>query len=199
VISPCDHNGIIMASKIVKKGGIVVFPTDTVYGIGCDPFNSKAVRTIYRIKGREESKQLPVLGFSIYEISKIAIFDELSMRFAAKFWPGPLTLILGIKEEKIAKSLGLDEKIAVRVPSHPCTLKLLKECKLLVGTSANIAGHPSSTDSHEIIKELKGYDMLLDGGKIPNSVDSTIIEVVGSGFLVMREGKVSEKELRALV
>jgi len=199
VIVPCDHNGIIMASDIVKKGGTVVFPTDTVYGIGCDPFNSKAVRSIYRIKGREESKQLPVLGFSISEISKIAVFDELSKRFAAKFWPGPLTLILGVKDEKIAKSLGLGEKIAVRVPDHPCALKLLKECKLLVGTSANIAGRPSSADSHEIIKELEGYDILLDGGKIPNSVESTIIEVVGSKFRTIREGKVSEKELLALV
>lgn len=199
MIVPCDHNGIIMASKTVKSGGIIVFPTDTVYGIGCDPFNSQAVSAIYRIKGREESKRLPVLGFSISEISKIAIFDELSKKFAAKFWPGPLTLILGIKEEKIAKSLGLDEKIAVRVPSHPCTLQLLKECKLLVGTSANIAGRPSSADPHEIIKELEGYDILLDGGKIPNSVESTIIEVVGSKFRTIREGKISEKELLALV
>lgn len=199
MIVPCDHNGIITASKTVKSGGIVVFPTDTVYGIGCDPFNGQAVRTIYRIKGREESKRLPVLGLSISEISKIVIFDELSKKFAAKFWPGPLTLILGIKDEKIAKSLGLDEKIAVRIPSHPCTLKLLKECKLLVGTSANIAGRPSSADSHEIIKELEGYDILLDGGKIPNSVESTIIEVVGSKFRTIREGKISEKELLALV
>lgn len=199
MIVPCDDNGIIKASKTVKSGGVIVFPTDTVYGIGCDPFNSQAVRAIYRIKGREESKRLPVLGFSISEISKIAIFDELSKKFAAKFWPGPLTLILGIKEEKIAKSLGLDEKIAVRVPSHPCTLKLLKECKLLVGTSANIAGRPSSADPHEIINELEGYDILLDGGKIPNSVESTIIEVVGSKFHTIREGKISEKELLALV
>ncbi len=188
-----------MASEIVKKGGTVVFPTDTVYGIGCDPFNSEAVRTIYRIKGRKESKQLPVLGFSISDISKIAIFDELSKRFATKFWPGPLTLILGIKEERITKSLGLDEKIAVRVPSHPCVLELLKECKLLVGTSANTSGQPSSTDSHEIIKKIEGYDILLDGGKIPNSVESTIIEVIGSKFRVIRKGKVSEKELLALV
>ncbi len=199
MIVPCDRDGIIIASEIVKKGGTVVFPTDTVYGIGCDPFNNKAVRMIYRIKGREESKHLPVLGFSISEISKIVIFDELSRRFAAKFWPGPLTLILGIKEEKIAKSLGLDGKIAVRIPNHPCILRLLKKCKLLVGTSANIAGQPSSADSREIIKKLKGYDILLEGGKIPNSVESTIIEVVGSKIRVIREGKVSEKELLALV
>ncbi|MDE1727185.1 MAG: threonylcarbamoyl-AMP synthase [Thaumarchaeota archaeon] len=199
MIVPCDHNGIITASKIVKNGGVVVFPTDTVYGIGCDPFNSKSVRMIYRIKGREESKQLPVLGFSISEISKIAIFDDLSKKIAAKFWPGPLTLLLDIKEQKIAESLGLDKKIAVRVPNHPCTLDLLKECRLLVGTSANVSGHPSSSNSQEIIGKLEGYDILLDGGIIPNPIESTIVEVVGSKFRIIRQGKINEKELLALV
>lgn len=199
MIVPCDHNGIITASKIVKNGGVVVFPTDTVYGIGCDPFNSKSVRMIYRIKGREESKQLPVLGFSISEISKIAIFDDLSKKIAAKLWPGPLTLLLDIKEQKIAESLGLDKKIAVRVPNHPCTLDLLKECRLLVGTSANVSGHPSSSNSQEIIGKLEGYDILLDGGIIPNPIESTIVEVVGSKFRIIRQGKINEKELLALV
>ncbi len=195
---PCDHNGIIMAYNTVRKGGIVIFPTDTVYGIGCDPFNDKAVRMIYRIKGREGSKQLPVLGFSIYEISKIAVFDKLSEKFATKFWPGPLTLILDVKEERIAESLGLDKKIAVRVPSHPCTLKLLKECKLLVGTSANLSGHPPAADPKEIIEKLEGYDILLDGGKILDPVESTIVEVMGDRFRIVRQGKISEEELLAL-
>ncbi len=173
----------------------MVFPTDTVYGIGCDPFNEAAVRKIYKIKGRQGSKQLPVLGFSIFELSKIAVFDEISRKFASKFWPGPLTLILDVKDEKIAKSLGLDEKIAVRVPNHPCTLELLKECKLLVGTSANLSGHPAASDSAAILNELEGYDILLDGGTIQNSVESTIVQVSGNKFFMVRKGKISEKEL----
>ena len=140
MIVPCNHEGVLAASRMLKKGGIVAFPTDTVYGIGCDPFNQKAVNEIYRIKGREESKPLPVLGFSIFEISKIALFDETSRKLASKFWPGPLTLILTVRDEMISKSLGLDGKIAVRIPSHPCALSLLQECKLLVGTSANRSG-----------------------------------------------------------
>lgn len=199
MIVSCDHDGIILASNAVKNGGIVVFPTDTVYGIGCDPYNEKAVRMIYRIKGREGSKQLPVLGFSIYDISKIAILDELSERLAARFWPGPLTLILDVKEEQISKSLGLDKKIAVRVPNHPCTSKLLKECKLLVGTSANLSGQPSSADSRDIAGKLEGFDVLLDGGRITDPVESTIVEVVGENLRIIRHGKISEKELLALV
>jgi len=199
VIVSCDHDGVILASNAVKKGGIVVFPTDTVYGIGCDPFNERAVRMIYRIKGRKESKQLPVLGFSIYEISKIAVLDKLSERLAARFWPGPLTLILDVKDERISKSLGLDKKIAVRVPNHPCTSKLLKECKLLVGTSANLSGQPSAADSKEIIGKIEGYDVLLNVGRIADPVESTIVEVVGDNFRIIRHGKISEKELLALV
>jgi len=199
MIVSCDHAGIITATKAVKKGGIVVFPTDTVYGIGCDPFNEEAVKKIYKIKGRQESKQLPVLGSSIFEISKIAVFDELSRKFASKFWPGPLTLILEVKEEKIARSLGLDKKIAVRVPNHPCTLDLLKECKILVGTSANLSGQPPASDSADIIEKLDGYDVLLDGGVIQNSVESTIVQVTGDKFHIVRKGRIGEKELLALV
>ena len=199
MIVSCDQNGIATAFEAVKNGDIVVFPTDTVYGIGCDPFNEKAIKAIYRIKGREGSKQLPVLGFSIIDISKIAIFDELSNRLASKFWPGPLTLILPIKEKKIAKSLGLEKKIAVRVPNHPCVLELLKKCRLLVGTSANLSGQRSPADATEIIGKLEGYDVLLDGGAIQNPVESTIVEVTENKLHIVRKGKISEEELLSLV
>ncbi len=199
MILPCDHDGIIAASRIVKKGGIVIFPTDTVYGIGCDPFNKEAVKRIYKIKGREDTKQLPILGFSIFEISKIAIFNELSRRLASKFWPGPLTLILPVKEEKIMKSLSLDKKIAVRIPDNTCVLGLLNKCKLLVGTSANRSGQPPASDVADIIGNLEGYDILLDGGKISNPIESTIVEVIEDKIRLVRKGKISEKELLALV
>lgn len=196
---PCDHDGIMSAFKIFKKGGVIVFPTDTVYGIGCDPFNEEAVKKIYKIKGRQESKQLPVLGFSIFEISKIAVFNELSRRLASKFWPGPLTLILPVKEEKIARTLGLDKKIAVRMPDNPCVMGLLSKCKLLVGTSANRSGQPPAGDAAEIVANLDGYDILLDGGKIANPVESTIVEVAEEKIHMVRRGKITEKEIMALV
>lgn len=196
---PCDEEGIRRASAIVKKGGTIIFPTDTVYGLGCDPFNLQAVQAIYRIKGRDESKHLPVLGFSIDEISKIAFFEESSKKIADKFWPGPITLILEIKDFKIARSLNLTDKIAVRVPNHRCTMALLKECKLLVGTSANRSGFPPFEYAKDIAEKLEGYDVLLDGGKIANPIESTIVEVNKNQLKIMRHGKISEKELRALL
>ena len=199
MILQCNEEGIRRASAIVRNGGTVVFPTDTVYGLGCDPRNPEAVQAIYRIKGREESKYLPVLGFSFEEISKIAFFDELSKKIANRFWPGPITLILNITDHGIAKSLNLKNKIAVRVPNHPCALALLKECRILVGTSANRSGFSSFGDAKEIVNKLEGYDVLLDGGKISEPVESTIVEVIENQLKILRVGKISEKELLDLL
>jgi len=198
MIVTCDKEGIERASSVVKNGGTVVFPTDTVYGLGCDPRNPQAVKSVYRIKGRNESKYLPILGFSVDEISKIAFFDELSKKIADKFWPGPVTLILQIKDGEIAKSLNLSNKVAVRVPNHPCALALLRECRIIVGTSANRSGLSPCGDANEIANKLEGYDVLLDGGKISEPVESTIVEVNDNQLKILRSGKISEKELLAL-
>ncbi len=195
----CNEEGIRKASTIVKKGGTVVFPTDTVYGLGCDPRNLQAVQSVYRIKGRNESKHLPILGFSIDEISKIAFFDKLSKKIADKFWPGPVTLILEIKDYEITKSLNLTNKVAVRVPNHPCALALLRECRILVGTSANPSGRSSSGDAKEVVDKLGGYDILLDGGKIIDPIESTVVEINENQLRVLRSGKISEEELLAVV
>jgi L-threonylcarbamoyladenylate synthase len=199
VIVFCNEEGIRRASSIVKKGGTVIFPTDTIYGLGCDPHNPQAVQAIYRIKGRDESKHLPVLGFSVTEISKIAYLDKLSKKIAENFWPGPLTLVLRVRDYEIEKSLNLTNKIAVRIPNHPCALALLRECKLLVGTSANRSGSLPFGDSSEIIGKLKGYDILLDGGKITNPTESTIVEVNDNRLKIIRAGKISKQELLDLL
>lgn len=195
MIVACDPDGIKLAAVTVKMGGLVVFPTDTVYGLGCDPRNPESVELIYRIKKRDESKNLPVLGYSKEEISKIAIFDKVSNKIADKFWPGPLTLVLKLNDEKIKRVMDLDDKIAVRVPNHPCILSLLKECKLIVGTSANYSGNPSYSDPKKVLENFSGFDVFLDGGIIPNSIESTVIEIVEGELKILRHGKISEKEL----
>jgi len=198
MIVSCDSRGIKLAASIVKKGGLAVFPTDTVYGIGCDPRNSKAVDAIYRIKKREKSKNLPVLGYSKKEISKIATFDKLSNKIADSFWPGPITLVLKLKDAEINESMKLDGKIAVRVPNHPCVLSLLKECKIIVGTSANYSGNLPFSDSKDVLKNFSGFDVFLDSGKIPNSNESTVIEVVEGDLKILRPGKITKAEIAAL-
>ena len=195
MIVQCDKSGIRTALEIINKGGVIVFPTDTVYGIGCDPYNHDAVNRIYKIKGRRKTKQLPILGYSKKDIEKIALFDKLSEKIADRFWPGPITLILKVKEKEIEKSLGLKGKIAVRVPNHPCVLSLLRECRLLIGTSANFSGSVAFDDSKKIANKFSGYDLLLDGGKIPCSGESTISEVVDNELKIIREGKIKAESL----
>lgn len=199
MIVVCDPDGIKLAAITVKKGGLVVFPTDTVYGLGCDPRNQKAVEIIYKIKKREESKNLPVLGYSKEEISKIVVFDKISNTIADRFWPGPVTLVLKLKDEKIRKSMNLDDKIAVRVPNHPCALSLLKKCKLVIGTSANYSGNPSSSDPKKVLRNFSGFDVFLDGGKISDSIESTIIEIIEGNLKILRQGKITKTELTSVL
>jgi L-threonylcarbamoyladenylate synthase len=184
----CDDEGIKKTSQIIENGGIVIFPTDTVYGIGCNPYNENSVKKIYEIKSRIELKSLPVLAYSLDVVKEITIIDEFTEKIIEKYWPGPLTLILELTDQKLKKSLNLGNKIAVRIPDSKCTLKLLEKCKLLVGTSANISGNSSYTNPDECIKNIKNYDMFLNGGIITSKGESTIIEIENEEIKIIREG-----------
>jgi len=194
----CNDVDIQIASKAINNGAIVIFPTDTVYGLGCNPYNHDAVLSIYEIKKRKKTKPFPVIGYSKKELEKIAEFNSLEEKIAEKFWPGPITLILKIKDKEIQKSLDLEGKIAVRVPNNQCILALLKECKLLVGTSANISGTGPFNDPKECGKNLSGYDLLIDGGIISGQGESTIVEIENNDVKILRKGNVSEEMIKEL-
>ncbi|MEK6956699.1 MAG: L-threonylcarbamoyladenylate synthase [Thermoproteota archaeon] len=194
----CDKKGVEIAVTSIHNGGVIVFPTDTVYGLGCDPYNHEAVKKIYKIKKRESSKLFPILAYSKKELSDIVVFDEKSNKIAEKFWPGQVTLVLKIKDKKIKKSMNAQSKIAVRVPNNSCALALLKECKLLVGTSANISGMRSFTNADDCLENISGYDIFVDGGTITSSGESTIVEVDDDKLAIHREGAVSKMEIMKL-
>ena len=191
----CNDEGIEKTFQVIKNGGIVIFPTDTVYGIGCNPYNANAIEKIYEIKSREKIKSLPVLAYSLDTVKEIARIDTLTEKIIKKYWPGPLTLILELTDEKLKKSLKLDNKIAVRIPNSKCTLKLLKKCGLLVGTSANISGNPSSTDPKECLKNIINYDIFLNGGTITSKGESTIVEIENEEIKIIREGVLKKEEI----
>lgn len=193
----CDSEGIKSAVQAVKNGKIVVFPTDTVYGVGCDPYNQNAIKLLYQIKNRDTAKLFPILGFSKNELSKIAFFDKKANMIAEKFWPGEITLVLKLKDEKLKKTLKLDEKIAVRVPNNACILSILKKCKLIVGTSANVSGSKPFKNSKECIKNFTGYDLFVDGGIIHSKGESTVVEV-DNDIRVLREGTISKDDIEEL-
>ena len=194
----CNDVDIQIASKVINDGAIAIFPTDTVYGLGCNPYNHDAVLSLYEIKKRKRTKHFPVIGYSKKELEKIAEFNPLEEKIAEKFWPGPITLILKVKDEEIQKSLELEGKIALRVPNNQCILALLKECKLLVGTSANISGTATFNDPKECSENLSGYDLFMDGGIISSQGESTIVEIENNDVKIIRKGNISEEMINEL-
>ena len=191
----CNEKGIEKTWQVIKKGGIAIFPTDTVYGIGCNPYNINAVKKIYEIKSREKIKSLPVLAYSLDIVKEITCIDSFTEKIIKKYWPGPLTLILKLTDKKLKKSLKLDKKIAVRIPDSKCTLKLLEKSGLLVGTSANISGNPPFTNPIECLKNIKNYDIFLNGGTITSKGESTIIEIENEDIKIIREGVLKKEEI----
>jgi L-threonylcarbamoyladenylate synthase len=138
-IVSCNKHGINQVVKSYEKGQIIAFPTDTVYGIGCNPFNKVAISKIYNLKKRNGEKRFPILGVSKKELEKIVEFNSDAKKISERFWPGQVTLLLPIKKE-MTKKIENNGKLAVRVPNNECTLSILEQCKLIVGTSANISG-----------------------------------------------------------
>ena len=191
----CNDEGIRKSVEIIENGGVIIFPTDTVYGIGCNPYDANAVKKIYEIKSREKIKSLPVLASSIEIVKQISTIDEFTEKIIKKYWPGPLTLILKLKDKNLKKSLNLEDKIAVRIPNSVCTLKLLNKCNLIVGTSANVSGDSSFTNPQECIKNVKNYDVFVDGGTITSKGESTIIEIENEKIHVIREGALKKEDI----
>ena len=197
-IISCDDKGIKEIVKVYEKGGIIVYPTDTVYGIGCNPFNKNSVSRIYDMKKRSGEKKFPILGFSNRELKKIVKFNSNAEKISEKFWPGQITMLLPIRKE-ITNQIENNGKLAVRVPNNECVLSILKQCKLIIGTSANISGEESILDSNDCKQKLPEIDVLVDAGKITSLGESTIIEFVDDELKIIREGSISKNEIeRAL-
>ena len=190
----CDKNGINEILNAYEKGHIIAYPTDTVYGIGCNPFNKDSISRIYDLKKREGNKRFPILGFSKIELEKIVEFNTIAEKISEEFWPGQVTLLLPIKKEMTEK-ISNNGKLAVRVPNNECILSILEQCKIIIGTSANISGEKSIVDSKEFKTKLSEIDIVVDGGKITSMGESTIIDFVGEKLKMIREGCISKEEI----
>ncbi|HEV8404627.1 MAG TPA: L-threonylcarbamoyladenylate synthase [Nitrososphaera sp.] len=199
-IFKCTDDGIASCALLIKSGEILVFPTDTIYGIGCDPYNDQAVERIFVIKGRGEKKPLPVLAYSAADIEKIVSLGDAGKVLARKYWPGALTIVAPIIDQKISRRVtAAGNSLAVRVPANKCVLSLLKRCRYLVGTSANPSGDMPPKSAQEVLhSSLRGYDALLDGGPVEKGIESTIVDITGSPK-VLREGTIKASEVLELL
>jgi len=190
-----NSSGITLAIESIKNGGVVIFPTDTVYGIGCDPYNEDAVERIYELKNRDTTKPLPILGYSKRILENIVEFDEITNRIAEKFWPGRLTIVLPVKDDKLKKLSKGTNTLGVRVPNNKCVLAFLKKCELVIGTSANISGKEPFTDPQNIENEVIDCDVFLNDGMIQSSGASTVIKIENGEIKILRSGDISENDL----
>lgn len=196
----CSDDGVAKCASIIKNGGVVVFPTDTIYGIGCDPYKDETVERIFAIKGRDEKKPLPVLAYSIQDAEKIVSLGDAGRALAKKYWPGALTIVAPIADYKISRRVTAGaNSLAVRVPANQCVLSLLKRCRYLVGTSANLSGEKPMKSAKQVLdSRLGGYDALLDGGSVEKGIESTIIDLTGKPK-VLREGAIKSSEVMELL
>ncbi|MEM2855558.1 MAG: L-threonylcarbamoyladenylate synthase [Candidatus Nitrosocaldaceae archaeon] len=193
-----DEYSIELASKYVKEGGIIIYPTDTVYGLGCDPYNNYAIKRVYEIKGREKGKPLPLLCSSIEDVRRIGELNSDEEKLIKKLWPGALTLIIKLIDTKLNDILEANYKIGVRIPNNPLTLKLVKTCGgILVGTSANLSGMKSAKSVKELDKRLlEDVEIILDGGE-SKGVESSVVDV--KRRKIVREGYVKKYEIEMIL
>lgn len=190
VLECSNYDHIASCASTLSDGGIIVFPTDTVYGIGCNPYYDESVERIFQIKDRSEDKPLPVMGYSISDIEKLVHMSPLAKSLAQYFWPGALTIVSPCKDNNISRRvMAGGDNLAVRIPGNSCTQSLLRFCKYLIGTSANVSGRKPCTSSYEVLSSgLSGFDLVLDGGALGGGIESTIIEVIDSNVRILREG-----------
>ena len=188
------------ALEILRGGGLVAFPTDTVYGVGSLAFKAAAVESIYSAKNRLNEKAIPVLLGGAEDLAKVvASIPPMALTLAARFWPGPLTLVVP-KHPDLPEAVSATATVGVRVPDHPAARRLLQAAGPMAVTSANLSGQASPSTAEEVFEQLSGrIALILDGGRTPGGVPSTVVDCVGAELKVLREGPVTWGEIaRAL-
>ena len=196
LILKATKKNITVASKIVKKGGTIIYPTETVYGLGCDPFNVDAVNNLLEIKGKR-TKPFPILAATIEDANKAAHISLDGKKIARKFWPGPLTLIFP-KKPAIPDIVTFDkDSVGLRVPNNKIALELIHlSGGLLIGSSANRTGEKPPRSIQEISEELKDMvNVVLDGGITAQGIPSTVVDLTLKKPRILREGSIKLEEL----
>lgn len=193
---------LVTASKILRDGGLVAFPTETVYGLGANGLDSMAARKIYEAKGRPSDNPLIIHIAMLSSLQQLTSeIPEKAMQLAEAFWPGPLTMILKKSEQVPYGTTGGLDTVAIRMPNHPLALGLIKESGVFIAApSANTSGRPSPTTAAHVADDLLGkVDMILDGGMVGIGIESTIVDMTGEVPTILRPGFVTKAMLEEVI
>jgi len=197
IISTKDPKVFYVAAEVLDNGGIVAFPTDTVYGVAAAVFNIQGIEALYLAKERDASKAIPVLMSSSADLDRVANnVNPIALQLSERYWPGPLTLIVP-RHPAMPEILGPNPTLGVRVPDHPDALALMRVTGPLAVTSANLSGAPDARTAREVLDQLEGrVNLILDGGTTPGGRPSTVVDCTTPKLRVLRQGPISLDELQ---
>lgn len=191
-----NPESISSALSLFRDGEIVAFPTDTVYGLGTDPFQASGIIKLFEAKGRDSNKAIAILIGSMEQANLITDhMTDMAIRLCEVFWPGGLTVIVP-RKNTLPELISNTDRIGIRMPNHPVALEMLKTFGPLATTSANLSGKPDAVTAQDVFDQLNNrVPLILDGGRCPGGTPSTVIDCSGSEPLILREGPVSNEQL----
>lgn len=197
-----DYNLLEEAVNVIKNGGIVAFPTETVYGLGANGLDIKAIEKIFAAKGRPQDNPLILHIYSINQIKELVEdIPDIAKACIKEFWPGPLTILFK-KSRKVPEIItaGLDT-VAIRMPENKIALELIRLSNTpIAAPSANISGRPSPTSAKHVIEDLSGkVDMIIDGGSTGIGLESTVLDLSGDIPMILRPGGITEEDLKKII
>ena len=192
-----EENDLARAASVLRSGGLVVFPTETVYGLGGDATRDEAAKKIYAAKGRPSDNPLIIHIANPADAERYAVTNEIYYRLAKAFMPGPLTVILPRRESIPTSTTGGLDSVAVRCPAHPVARKLIELCGFpIAAPSANLSGKPSPTSAAHVAQDMDGrVDMIIDGGESEIGLESTIVKIADDGLILLRPGGITRDAL----
>jgi L-threonylcarbamoyladenylate synthase len=199
-ILPVDHpEAVERALALLNIGGLVAFPTDTVYGLGVSAFNGAAIEEIYIAKSRPLEKSIPILIGDRQDLERVAVdIPELALKLAGRFWPGPLTLVIP-KRADLPRQVSSTATVGVRMPDHPFALSLLLRAGPMAVSSANLSGQDSPSTAEQVMDQLSGrLSLILDGGTTLGGIPSTVVDCVGAELVILRDGPISRDQILAV-
>ena len=198
IISQFNDSAIRETLIVIRSGGVVALPTDTVYGIACSVKNSVAIQALYQIKIRKSIMAIPVLMSDLNQIDLVAkSLNENARKLAQTFWPGALTLVVA-KNESLPTNLTIHPTVGVRIPDHDWLRAILRKTGPLAATSANISGEASPSTASQVLDQLNGrIELIIDGGECKGGISSTVVDCTGEEIKILRAGGITPEQIQS--